>query len=148
VALHLVVDPDLLLIENGLLSAQIIRVFLNLVLLVLLLNQLNLVGDPVLLHVGSFVVDFLDLLLNVVTKVLLRTDRFVTITAILESSAHSVETIDLESLLLNAEESVLDVLLNGGHVVLFLLQLVDQVIKFLLKHLVLRLCVEVVEADT
>lgn len=74
VTLNLRVYPDLLLVQNRLLRAQVISLALNLVLLLLTLDELDLVRDPVLLDVSGFVIHLLDLLLNVVAKVLLGAD--------------------------------------------------------------------------
>jgi hypothetical protein len=56
--------------------------------------------------------------------------------------------VHLKSLLLDLKESLLDVLLNLGNGLLLLLQLIDQIIKFLLQNLVLSSGVQVVQLDS
>ena len=90
VVLDLGVDSNFLLVENGFLSAEVIILTVNLVLLLLALNKLNLVGDPVLLNVGCVIVDFLDLLLDVVTMVFDGSDELITITTALKVGALTV----------------------------------------------------------
>ena len=101
VVLDLGVDSNFLLVKNRFLSAKVIVLTVNLVLLLLALNELNLVGDPVLLNVGCVIVDFLDLLFDVVTMVFDGSDELVTITTALKVGALTVQTIDLKCLLLD-----------------------------------------------
>mmetsp|Transcript_44214 Transcript_44214/g.58684 ORF Transcript_44214/g.58684 Transcript_44214/m.58684 type:complete len:424 (-) Transcript_44214:863-2134(-) len=148
VALNFRIDSDLLLVKDGLLSPEIVTFAINLRLLFLTLDKLDLVGDPVFLHVGRLLVDLLDLLLDVVAVVLRRAHELVAVATVLKSGALTVKTIDFESFLLDAEQPILDVLLDLSHVVLLLLQLSDQVIELLLEHFVLSLRVQVIEAHT
>ena len=129
-ALNFGIDPDLLLVKDGLLGAEVIAFAVDLALLFLALDQLNLVRDPVLLHVGGLFIDFLDLLLDVVAVVLGRANKlvFLAIAAVLEGGALTVKTIDFKSLLLDSQQSVLDVLLDLCHIILFLLELRNQVV--------------------
>ena len=78
VALDLGIYSDFLLVEDRLLGAEVIILAVDFVLLFLALDELDLVGDPVLLDVGCLVVDLLDLLLDVVAVVLDRADELVT----------------------------------------------------------------------
>ena len=148
VTIDLRVDSDLLLVKDGLLGSQVVVLTIDLRLLLLTLDQLNLVGDPVFLDVGSFFINLLDLLLNVVALVFNGTDEFITITATLERSALTVEPVHSECLLLNAQQSSLDVLLDLLDIFLFLFELANQIVKLLLEHLVLGSRVQVIETDT
>ena len=148
VRLDVVVDADLLLLQDGLLSPEVVVLRRDLGLFFLALDQSNLVGDPVLLHVGRLVVHLLHLLLNVVAVVLVWTLEVIAVTAALKLSALPVQTIDLESLLLNLEESLLDLLLDLLDVFLLFLELTDQVLKLSLEHLVLGRSVQVIKTDT
>ena len=148
VALDLRVDSNFLLVKDGFLSSQIVVLAIDLVLLLLALDELDLVGDPVLLNVGCVVVDFLNLLLDVITVVFDGSDELITISTALKVSTLTVQTIDLKGLLLDVQQSALDLLLNILDISLLRLQLIDKVVKLLLENLVLRGRVEVIETDT
>ncbi len=121
VALYIVVDTDLFLLQNGLLCPQIIVLSSHFRLLFLSLNQCNLICDPVLLHVGRLVVNFFHLLLDVVAMILIRALEVFTVTTTLQLSTLPVQTVDLEGLLLDLEESLLDMLLNRLNILLLFL---------------------------
>ena len=144
VVLDLRVDSNFLLVKDGFLSSQIVVLAIDLVLLLLTLDELDLVGDPVLLNVGCVVVDFLNLLLDVITVVFDGSDELITISTALKVSTLTVQTIDLKRLLLDVQQSALDLLLNILDISFLRLQLIDQVVKLLLEHLVLRGRVEVI----
>ena len=146
--LDLRIDSNFLLVEDRFLGAQVIILTVNLRLLLLALNKLNLVRDPVLLNVGRVIVDFLDLLLDVVTVVFDGSDELIAITTALKVGALTVQTIDLEGFLLDIQESALDLFLNVLDIGLLRLQLIDEVVELLLENLILRSRVEVVEANT
>lgn len=129
-------------------GAQAVVVTIDLVLVLLLLDQLDLVGDPVLLHIGGLIINLLDLLLDIVAMVFDGADVLIAITTASEVGALTIETIDLEGLLLDSQETCLDVLLNLLDITLLLLELRDQIFKLLLEHLVLSGRVKVIEADT
>jgi len=148
VQFNLTVDSDFLLVKNGLLCAQIIILAVNSALLLSTLNVLNLTSDPIFLHVRGLVIDLLDLLLDVVAHVLSWANKLITITASFQVSALTVQTIDLESLLLNLQKSLLDVLLDVHDIRLFFLELTNEIVKFLLQDLVLSRCVQVVKSDS
>ena len=148
VALDLRVDSNFLLVKDGFLSSQIVVLAINLALLLLALDKLDLVGDPVLLNVGCVIIDFLDLLLDVVTVVFDGSNELITITTALKVGTLTVQTIDLKGLLLDVQQSALDLLLNILDISLLRLQLIDQVVKLLLENLVLRSRVEVIETYT
>ena len=149
VALNLGIYSDFLLVEDRLLGAEVIILAVDFVLLFLALDELDLVGDPVLLDVGCLVVDLLDLLLDVVAVVLDRADELVTtISTTLQVGTLTVQTIDLQSFLLDSQQAGLDRLLDLLHVSLLLLELTDEVIELLLENTVLGGGVEVVKSDT
>ena len=148
VVLDLRIDSNFLLVEDRFLGAQVIILTVNLRLLFLALNKLNLVRDPVLLNVGCVIIDFLDLLLDVVTVVFDGSDELIAITTALKVGALTVQTIDLEGFLLDIQESALDLFLNVLDIGLLRLQLIDEVVELLLENLILRSRVEVVEANT
>ena len=148
VVLDLRIDSNFLLVEDRFLGAQVIILTVNLRLLLLAFNKLNLVRDPVLLNVGCVIIDFLDLLLDVITVVFDGSDELITITTALKVGALTVQTIDLEGFLLDIQESALDLFLNVLDIGLLRLQLIDEVVELLLENLILRSRVEVVEANT
>ena len=147
-ALNLRVNSNFLLVKDGFLSSQIVVLAIDLVLLLLALDKLDLVGNPVLLNVGCVIVDFLNLLLDVVTVVFDGSNELITITTALKVGTFTVQTIDLKGLLLDVQQSALDLLLNILDISLLRLQLINQVVKLLLENLVLRSGVEVIETDT
>lgn len=148
VTFHLTVDPNFLLIKDGLLRAETVVVTVNPVLVFLLLDELDLVRDPVLLHVGRLIVHLLDLLLDVVAMVLDWADILVSISTALQVSALSIQSVHLQGLLLDSQQASLDILLDLLHVTLLLLKLGDQVFELFLEDVILCGRVEVVEADT
>ena len=148
VALDLRVDSNFLLVKDGFLSSQIVVLAINLALLLLALDKLDLVSDPVLLNVGCVIIDFLDLLLDVVTVVFDGSNELITISTALKVGTLTVQTIDLKCLLLDVQQSSLDLLLNILDISLLRLQLIDQIVKLLLENLVLSGRVEVIETYT
>ena len=148
VVLDLRVDSNFLLVKDGFLSSQIVVLAIDLVLLLLTLDKLDLVGNPVLLNVGCVIVDFLNLLLDVVTVVFDGSDELITISTALKVGTLTVQTIDLKGLLLDVQQSALDLLLNILDISLLRLQLINQIVKLLLQHLVLRGRVEVIKTYT
>lgn len=111
-------------------------------------DQLDLVGDPVLLNISCLVIDLLYLLLNVVTMILDWANEFITITSSLQVGALTVQSIDLKCLLLDSQESRLDLFLDLLHVSLLLLELTDEIIELSLEHIVLRGRIQVIETNT
>ncbi len=101
-SINLGIDPNFFLIQDRLLGSQVIVLTVNLRFLFLTLDELDLVGDPVFLDIGCLVINFFDLLLDVVSVVLGRAHEFVTVTTSLKIGALTVKLIDLESLFLNA----------------------------------------------
>ena len=95
VQLNLTIDPDFLLVKNGFLCAQIIVLAVNSALLFSTLDVLNLTSDPIFLDVGGFIIDFLDLLLNVIAHVLGGPDELVTVATSLKVGTFTVQTIDM-----------------------------------------------------
>ena len=120
----------------------------DIVLCLLLLDELDLVRDPVFLHVSGLVIDFLDLLLDVVTMVLDGANVLITITTTSKVSTLTVETINLQCLLLDPQQTCLDVLLNLLNITLFFLELRDQILKLLLKNFVLSCGVQVIKTNS
>ena len=148
VSLDVVVDANFLLLKDRLLGSQVVIVSGDLSPLLLALDKSDLVRDPVLLHIGGFIIDLLHLLLNIVAMVLIGSLEIVTVAAALQLGALSVQTIDLQCFLLNLEETLFDVLLDSLHVLLFLLELANQIFKLLLKNFVLSSSVQVIKTDT
>ena len=75
-------------------------------------------------------------------------DEFITITSSLQVSALTVQSIDLECLLLDSQESCLDLFLDLLHVSLLLFKLTNQIIELSLEHIVLCRCVQVIKTNT
>ena len=148
VSLDVVVDANFLLLKDRLFGSQVVIVSGDLSPLLLALDKSDLVRDPVLLHIGGFIIDLLHLLLNIVAMVLIGSLEIVTVAAALQLGALSVQTIDLQCFLLNLEETLFDVLLDSLHVLLFLLELANQIFKLLLKNFVLSSSVQVIKTDT
>ena len=111
-------------------------------------DQLDLVGDPVFLNISCLVIDLLNLLLNVVSMVLYWADELITITSSLQVGALTVQSIDLKCLLLDSQESCLDLFLDLLHVSLLLLELTNEIIEFSLEYIVLRGRIQVIKANT
>ena len=147
-ALDLGVDSDFLLVKDGLLGSQVVILAINLVLLLDTLDVVNLARNPVFLHISCLVIDFLNLLLDIVAHVLGWALVLITVASALQIGTFTVQTIDLQGLLLDLEQAILDALLDLHHVGLLLLKLANQVIQLLLQHVVLRLRVQVIEADS
>ena len=129
-------------------SAKAIVGTVDIVLRLLLLDELDLVRDPVFLHVSGLVIDFLDLLLDVVTMVLDGANVLITITTTSKVSTLTVETINLQCLLLDPQQTSLDVLLDLLNITLFFLELRDQILKLLLEHFVLSCGVQVIKTNS
>ena len=148
VSLDVVVDANLLLLKDRLLGSQVVIVSGHLSLFLLALDERDLVRDPVLLHIGGFIVDLLHLLLDIVAMVLVGSLEVFAVAAALQLRALPVQAIDFECLLLNLEQTFLDVLLNSLHVLLFFFELTNKVFELLLKNFVLSRSVQVIQADT
>jgi hypothetical protein len=113
----------------------------------LLLNQVCLVGNPLLLDLNDFVLKLLGLLEDVVLLGFHRSRVFID-TSILEESPLTVELIDLQLLLVDSVVPLLDVLLEFLNFDFFLLELSDQVVKLVLEQFVLLDTVQVVDSDS
>jgi len=146
VALNLVVDSQLLLVQDGLLIEKVIVLTVKLRFGLLPLDELDLVLDPVLLDRCGLLLDFLDLLLEVLNLVLKRTVVLVTISTATQLSLLSVEMVDLEGLLLDLMKSILDVLLDSGNSLLLFLELLNEISELLVEDIVLCLSVEVIKS--
>lgn len=112
-----------------------------------MLNKVGLVRDPLLLHLGDFVLELLCLLQDVVL-LSFHWSRVLVDTSVLEECPLSVELIDLELLFVNPVVPLLDVLLELLYVDFFLFELGNQVFKLFLEQLVLLLAVEIVDPDS
>lgn len=113
-----------------------------------MLNQLGLIGDPLLLNLSDLILHVIDLLLNVVLLSLEWTGILILTVLLLELIELPVKSVDLVLLLRDCDVSLLDITLEFLDLTLFLLELVDEVVKLLLEELVLRLGVQVINADT
>ena len=111
------------------------------------LDEVGLVGDPLLLDLDHLLFELLDLLVNVILLGLHGSGVLVD-TCVLELSPYSVELVDLELSLVNSVVSLLDVLLELFDFVLLFFELGDEVIQFLLEEVVLLHTVEVVDSDS
>ena len=129
-------------------SAEIITLSIEVAFSLLLLDELDLIGDPVFLNVGGLLIDFFDLLFDVVTVVFDGADELITVASALQIGTLTVKPVHGERLLLDPQEARLDVLFDLLNVVLFLLKLLDQVLELLLEHLVLCRCVQVIKANS
>lgn len=96
------INADFLLIEDRFLGAQVIVVAIDCLLLTLTLDKFNLVCDPVFLNIGCLVIGLLYLLLDVVTMVFDWAHEFVSVSTSLQVGTLTVQTIDLQSFLLNS----------------------------------------------
>ena len=146
--LDLTIDADLFLIKNRLLSAQVVVLCVHLGLISLLFDELDLVGNPVLLDVRGLVVDLLDLFLDVIAVVFDGANELVTISLALQLGADSVQSVHFQCLFLNLEQASLDSFLLLLDVLLLVSKLIDEIIKFLAESLVLCRGVEVVKTHT
>jgi len=111
-------------------------------------DQLDLVGDPVFLHISSLLINFLDLLLDVVAQVLSGAHELIAVAASLQVGALTVKRVDLQGLLLDTEQALLDVLLNLLDIVLLFLELSFKIVELFLEDLVLSGRVQVVKSHT
>ena len=114
----------------------------------MLLNQLSLIRDPLLLDLSDLILHVIDLLLNVVLLSLEWASILIFAVLLLELIELPVKSVDLVLLLRDSDVSLLDVTLEFLDLTLFLLELVDKVVKLLLEELVLRLGVQVIDANT
>lgn len=145
VRLNLTINADFFLIKNRLLSAKVVILRVHLGLISLLLDKLDLVCNPVLLDIGGLVVNLLDLFLDIVAVILDRANKLVAISLALQLGADSVQPVHFQCLFLNLEQAPLDGLFLLLDVLLLVSELVDQIIKFLAKGLVLCRGVEVIK---
>lgn len=100
------------------------------------------------MDLSDLILHVIDLLLNVVLLGLKWTGILILTVLLLELIELPVKSVDLVLLLGDSDVSLLDVTLEFLDLTLFLLELVDKVVKLLLEELVLRLGVEVIDADT
>lgn len=120
----------------------------NLRFVFLAFDQLNLVGDPVFLDISSLFINFLNLLLDVVAQVFGGAHEFIAIATSLQVGTLTVERVDLQGFLLDAEEALLDVFLNLLDIVLFFLELSFEIVELFLKDFILSGRVQVVKSNT
>jgi len=146
-ALNLVVKSHLLLLQDGLSGPQLITVFLNVHVVGLSLNQVSLVGDPLLLDCNNLVLKLLGLLKNVVLLSLHRA-RVLVDSGVFELGPDSVELVNSQLSLIDLVVSLLVVLLELLDFVLLFFQLSNQVIQFLFEQLILLDTVEVINSNS
>ena len=120
----------------------------NLRFVFLAFDQLDLVGDPVFLDISCLFINFLNLLLDVVSQVFGRAHEFIAVATSLQVGTLTVERVDLQSLLLDAEEALLDVLLNLLDIVLLFLELSFEIVELFLEDFILSGRVQVVKSNT
>ena len=110
-AQNLTVKTQLFLLKDGLLGSQLFRVRRDLHVLSLLLDEVSLVGNPLLLDLHDFFFKFLGLLEDVVLLGFHGSRVFID-TCIFQQGPSSVELVHLELLLVNPIVTLLDVLLE------------------------------------
>jgi hypothetical protein len=130
--LVLAVKPQFLLLKDGFLGDKVVAVFLKFLVLVLLLNEGSLVGDPLLLDLQDFVLFLLDLLVQVVLLCFIRAGALVLSLVFLDICQFPVKLIHLVLPLLNVEMLLPDLFLLLLEIVSLLLQFFNQILKFLL----------------
>lgn len=140
VRLDVVVEADALLLEHRLAGAQLVNGALDLVHAGLLVNQLLLVGDPVLVGL----LDLLALVGNLLDHILqLDLQRAVVLLVVLpilgQLSELPVQAVHLQLALLDVIVLVLYVLLLASDLLFLLLELGDEVGELLLEQIVLGL---------
>jgi hypothetical protein len=148
VSLHGIVESQFLLLEDSLLGAETLAVSGDSGEGVLLLDQLSLVGDPLLLHLSNLIFHIIDFLLNVVLLGLEGTRILVLSILLLQLIQLTVQSVHTVLLLSYSNMALLDVSLKLFNFTLLILKLVDQIIKLLLKQLILRLSIEVIDTHT
>jgi hypothetical protein len=148
VSLHGIVESQFLLLEDSLLGAETLAVSGDSGEGVLLLDQLSLVGDPLLLHLSNLIFHIIDFLLNVILLGLEGTRILILSILLLKLIQLTVQSIHTVLLLGDCNMALLDVTLKLFYFTLFILKLVDQIIKLLLKQLILRLSIEVIDTHT
>lgn len=97
---------------------------------------------------SNLVLLLIDFLLDVILLGLERSRVLILTVLLLELVELTVEAVNLVLFLGDCDMALLDVALELLDLAFFLLKLVNEIIKLLLKQLILRLCVEVVDADT
>ena len=107
-----------------------------------------MIGDPLLLNLSDLIFHVIDLLLNIVLLCLEWAGILIFSVLLLELIELPVKSVDLVLLLRDCDVSLLYVSLEFLDFTLFLLELVDKIVKLLLEELVLRLGVQVINADT
>lgn len=113
----------------------------------MLLDEVSLIGDPLLLYLGDLVLELVDLLLDVVLLGLERAGVLV-LPVLGQLRQLPVESVHLVLLFGDLDVALLDVCFEALDLLLFLLQLVDQVVQLLLQQFVLRLGVQVVDSHS
>lgn len=93
---NLLVQPHLFLLQDHFFGLQLFHFRPNVLKLFLKLNQVALVGDPILLHSNDFAFNLSNLLLNVVSLVLKWATVLVTVSVFRKLSPIFVQTIDFE----------------------------------------------------
>ena len=98
-----------------------------------------MIGDPLLLNLSDLIFHVIDLLLNIVLLCLEWAGILIFSVLLLELIELPVKSVDLVLLLRDCDVSLLYVSLEFLDFTLFLLELVDKIVKLLLEELVLRL---------
>lgn len=147
-ALHRVVQSELLLLEDSLLGAQALTVRTYSGKGVLLLDELGLVGNPFLMDLGDLILHLVDLLLDVILLCLEWSGIFVLAVLLLKFVQLAVKSVNSVLLFGNGNVTLLDITLELLNFALLVLKLINQVVKLLLQKFILRLSVQVVDAHT
>ncbi len=101
-----VVQPELLLFEDRFLCLKIIAITLHSRMLILLLNKISLISDPLLLDLGDAHIGVLDLFEDVVPLGLEWARAFV-IALLIQISVFPIEPVNSELLLFDLDVSAL-----------------------------------------
>jgi hypothetical protein len=145
VTLYLIVESELLLLENRFLGSEFFTVCGESHVFSLTLDQISLVGNPLLLNCDDLIFKFFSLLQDIVLLGL-HGSRILINTSILELGPNSVKLINSKLSLVNSVVSLLDILLKLFDLVFFFLELGNQVIQLFLKKFVLLDTIEIIDS--
>jgi len=148
VLLDLPVETQFLLLKHSFISVKLVTLALNLAQRLLLFDQLNLILDPLLLHLYGVVCALHNLLLEPLLLVLKRSVVFIAISILVQVRILSVEAVNTVLLLRDLDMAALDLNLFLSDVALFLLEFGDELVELFLKKFVLTLCVQIIDLDS
>mmetsp|Transcript_42164 Transcript_42164/g.40401 ORF Transcript_42164/g.40401 Transcript_42164/m.40401 type:complete len:268 (-) Transcript_42164:993-1796(-) len=145
--LHTVVHPQLLLLQNNLLGAELIGLLREVPQLLLLLDQGSLVRYPLLLYLHLLVLHLIDLLAEIALFGLHRARVFI-FSVLGEFRPLLIQVVYNVLLLVDPDVSLLDIIFELLDLLFLVIEFPIQVIKLLLEQLVLILGVKVVDPDS